>query len=70
MNSQSNTKQTDNRDQGKSYVGDVEEQEAITLVIIRCDECPETFKQNKQLKVHKTFSKMFVKSIRNPFNKY
>ena len=24
-----------------------------TLVIIRCDECPKTFKQNIQLKIHK-----------------
>ena len=50
--SKPSTTDTDTGVQGAGVLG-VEEKKLVTPVIIRCDECPKTFKQNIQLKVHK-----------------
>ena len=52
-NRQNIVRTTNLRDINEKKVDPVKERKENPLVVIRCDECPKTFKQNIQLKVHK-----------------
>ena len=52
-NQQNNVPTTKLQNVNEKKVDPVKQTKETPLVIIRCDECPKTFKQNIQLKVHK-----------------